>query len=211
MKDANKSGKNAPEHAEIKESHEPHVPLTEEETNELKIKEGYHPSTPETDNIVPLEGYPASKVICSNEEYNEDLKKRLEERKPGYKLIKYEDLIDLAPDFAIWLKSMIRYGNVDSQVMIWWDLKYDLDPDANHFRCIFYTNDHKYSIYGHPPTPKHTRGYLGCGGDSRKPRPGEYWHRGNDLPDGDYSKETFDRIVRGIVAYEIKNLQLWRK
>ena len=76
---------------------------------------------------------------------------------------------------------------------------------------IFYTDTHKYSIYGYKSSERSPKGYLGCGGDSRKPRPGEDWHRGNDLPDGKYSKKTFDAIARAIVAYEIKSRQLWRK
>ena len=158
----------------------------------------------------PEHAHPAKVVICSNEEYNKDVKERYQEKKECL-LIKFEELLNIAPEFGLWLKQIIRYGNVDSQVLIEWDVNYELDPNANKFTCIFYTETHKYYIYGYSPTAKHPKGYLGCGGNSRKSRPGEDWHRGNDLPDGDYSKETFDRIVRGIVAYELKNLQLWRK
>lgn len=153
------------------------------------------------------EGHPAEIVICTNEEYNADLKQRLEEERKS-KLIKYEELINIAPQFAIWLKTIIRYGNVDSQVLIFWDI--NRKDGGNHFTCVFYTNDHKYSIYGYEPTEKNPKGYLGCGATTRKPRVGEDWNRGNDLPDGSYSKETFDYIIRGILAYELKNLQLWR-
>lgn len=156
------------------------------------------------------EGHPAEVVICSNEEYNKDLKERLEENKKS-KLIKYEELINIAPDFAMWLKTIIRYGNVDSQVLIYWHINYPGKDDGNHFTVNFFTEDHQYSIYGYESSTRSPKGYLGCGAVTRKPRPGEDWNRGNDLPDGKYCKETFNMIVRAILAYEIKNLQLWRK
>lgn len=150
--------------------------------------------------------------VPTNEEYNNDLREWLE-KEHGSQLIKYEDLIDIAPDFAIWLKEIIRYGNVDSQVLIYRKIELNpnsLDVEKQDFRCVFYTNDHKYTIYGYAPTEKNPKGYLGCGATTRKPRVGEDWNRGNDLPDGKYCKKTFDSIVCRIVAYELKNLQLWR-
>ena len=62
-----------------------------------------------------------------------------------------------------------------------------------------------------PLSIKEDSGYLGCGVTSRKNRVGEDWVRGSDLPDGGYSKETFDMIIRAIVRYELQLLQLWRK
>ena len=49
--------------------------------------------------------------------------------------------------------------------------------------------------------------YLGAQATSRMTRAGEDWHRGNDLPDGKFSHEVFDRIVRAIVAYEVVQLE----
>ena len=79
--------------------------------------------------------------IETKEEYNQDLKQRLEE-KYNMQLIKYEELINIAPDFAIWLKSILRYGNVDSQVLIFNDcvLNNNLDVKENRFKCLLYTN-----------------------------------------------------------------------
>jgi len=159
----------------------------------------------------PCEAYPSSREgIQTDEEYNKDLKERIEE-KNGKKLIKFEEFINIAPELALWLKSLVRFGNVDSQALIYWDIKdQDFNSDANHFRVVLFTTDHKYSFYGYTPTENKPKGYLGGGASTRKPRPGEFWDRGNDLPDGDYSKKTFDSIVFRIVAYELKNLQLWR-
>ena len=47
---------------------------------------------------------------------------------------------------------------------------------------------------------KGRKAYLGCITDSRKPRAGEDWTRGNDLPDGDFSKDTFNRIMLGVLG-----------
>jgi len=147
--------------------------------------------------------------------YNENLKERLEEKRDA-KIISWEELVNIAPDMAIWLKEIVRYGNVDSQVLIYQSLNQrsnitETDEEKCRFHCDFYTDTHKYSIYGYAPTEKNPDGYLGCVGTTRKARPGEDWNRGNDLPDGKYSRKTFNKIVRGIVAYELKSLQLWRK
>jgi len=154
-------------------------------------------------------------VAESPELYNQRLKERLEEKRDS-KIISWEELVNIAPDMAIWLKQIVRYGNVDSQVLIYQSLNQrsnitETDEEKCRFHCDFYTDTHKYSIYGYQPTEKNPDGYLGCGATTRKPRVGEDWNRGNDLPDGKYSKKTFDKIVRGIVAYELKSLQLWRK
>ena len=45
--------------------------------------------------------------------------------------------------------------------------------------------------------------YLGCIVSSRITRPGETWLRGNDLPDGKFTRETWDKILNGIFAYEL--------
>ena len=154
-------------------------------------------------------------VAESPELHNERLKERLEEKRDA-KIIKWEELVDIAPDMAIWLKKIVRYGNVDSQVLIYQNLNSrsnitEEDKEKLRFTCVFFTDTHKYSISGYVPTKMNPDGYLGCIVTTRKPRAGEDWNRGNDLPDGEYSKETFDKIVRRIVAYELKSLQLWRK
>ena len=67
--------------------------------------------------------------------------------------------------------------------------------------CIIrlYTDRTRYQI-------KVTNCYLGCTASSRKPRPGEDWTRGNDLPDGPFSKDTFYAILGAIVCYELKEV-----
>lgn len=45
--------------------------------------------------------------------------------------------------------------------------------------------------------------YLGCIATCRCWEPGEQHHRGNDLHDGDFSRETWRRIMRDILAHEL--------
>ena len=189
MKDENKSGKNAPEHSD-----EPDVEASTEKNDGGKTPAA--PSSQEFDGIETAEMH------------NESLKERYEEKRNA-KLIKYEELINIAPDFAIWLKQLVRYGNVDSQVLIYWYCFED--KPENRFNCLFYTDTKKYSISGYVSVDNKSKGYLGCIASTRKSRVGEDWHRGSDLPDGEYSKKTFNKIVHGIVGYELKSLQLWRK
>lgn len=85
------------------------------------------------------------------------------------------------------------------------ELLYRTNDIENHFQIeqkersihiSFYTKNNKYSLIA-----KET--YLGCGVSSRKPRAGEDWTRGNDLPDGTFSQETWDRIKNAIISYEL--------
>lgn len=62
-----------------------------------------------------------------------------------------------------------------------------------------FTDGNRYSITAKPA-------YLGCIVNSRKPRPGEDWTRGNDLADGKLDEETWNKILRDIVAYELKTI-----
>jgi hypothetical protein len=47
-----------------------------------------------------------------------------------------------------------------------------------------------------------TKTYLGCTAATRMPRAGEDWTRGNDLPDGKFTKETLTKILGAILFYE---------
>lgn len=154
---------------------------------------------------------PEKERILTNEEYNKDLKEKIEIRHDSI-LINFEEFINYVPDLAIWLKNIVRYGNVDSQALIFIKntKSNSIYPDAIHFSIELFTNEYEYSIYGFTPTENKPKGYLGAGFSTRKSRVGEDWKRGNDLPDGDYCKETFDKIINKMLANEFKKLQLWR-
>ena len=67
-------------------------------------------------------------------------------------------------------------------------------------RIALFTDNNEYQIvarFGCAQT------YLSCMAKSRKPRAGEDWHRGSDLADGQFTYETWFRILAEIVSYEL--------
>ena len=100
--------------------------------------------------------------------------------------VTYEDLRDC---IAAWFESFGRWKSTLDTI------RFKKEEDDTG-RALFCTAAHTYSIYFTPT-------YLGCIASARTVRPGEDWTRGNDLPDGPFSKETFDDIMRAVVAYEL--------
>ena len=45
--------------------------------------------------------------------------------------------------------------------------------------------------------------YLGCIATTRKRRAGEDWHRGRDLMDGSFCYNTWEAMLRDMLAYEL--------
>lgn len=125
------------------------------------------------------------------------------EKEYNCKLIQFNDLMNRPwdMDFAVKLKKLARYGNVDSMMLI------SRSSDDTGVRVNFFTFENVYSINVHWKEEMEDS-YLGCVVSSRKPRPGETWTRGNDLPDGKYNDDTWNRILQGIISYEMKTLQL---
>lgn len=93
-------------------------------------------------------------------------------------------------------------------------------------RLVLYTEEHQYYITVRPPegsytdheklpergedaTPEAARiysetyGYLGATVSARKAQPGEVTMGGRDLPDGPFCRATWDKIVQGILAFEL--------
>ena len=114
------------------------------------------------------------------------------------------------PELAQWIKSICRYNKVEDFVQV--DYKEKL-------RLTIYTKEHEYHISARLPKVEKlgkgdmlsVDGYLGCIAKTRKPRAGEDWTRGNDLADGKYCKETWDRIVHDILGYELVKVVKPRK
>lgn len=140
--------------------------------------------------------------MATKDEIQRDFIERLEEHYDS-KLISHKDVQEKSKDLYQWLKSISRYGNVDKTMII-------LKPNNDHFdfTILFFTFEHNYRIAVCLPKGKDEKGYLGCTASTRKNRVGEWWNRGNDLPDGEFSYKTWKKIVNGIVSYEIKNLQI---
>lgn len=113
-----------------------------------------------------------------------------------------------------WLTEICRWDKSD--LFIQW-LEETSSPDEYRAKVHIYTRDNEYRItakdhksatttYGRPirsPKPKESRTYLGCTVSCRKPRAGEGHTRGNDLPDGSFCRETWDKIKNAIIAYEL--------
>ena len=92
-----------------------------------------------------------------------------------------------------WLEEFVRYGVEPLR-----RLRFSV-TDGHLGKVIFCTATNTYAIVF-----SHT--YLGCVASSRVERAGENWTRGNDLADGDFSRATFDKIMRDVVAYEMVDL-----
>ena len=97
--------------------------------------------------------------------------------------------------FEEWLKELVPFGAVEKYVQL------TLDKQRNTIRARIFTDSHQYQISAGET-------YLGCGASSRKWRAGEDWHRGNDRHDGPFCRETWDKIVRDILRYELTKLEV---
>ena len=136
--------------------------------------------------------YPSTK-----EDRKEHAIERLEERYGSKPITDEETISSGYKDIITWLKEMARFGNIEATMLIF--------AQEDRLKVIFFTSEYSYAISAR--LPKEDRGYLGCTASCRKPRVGETWTRGCDLADGDYSRETFIRIMADIVSHEMKNLQ----
>lgn len=110
----------------------------------------------------------------------------------------------------VWLPQITRHDKVDDFIIKEYKHEKNKDPRLS---ITFFTNRYKYHISAVPTKVRSEKkdnsfttfysGYLGCIAQTRKPRAGEDWNRGNDLPDGKYCVETWSKIVKAIVAYEL--------
>ena len=111
-------------------------------------------------------------------------------------------------ELAQWSQPLCRYNKLEDFVI--------LDYKNQTLKIKFYTKDNTYHVSAILPgirvkesfrtkdgMYKKDEGYLGCIVNSRKPRAGEDWSRGNDLSDGSYIEETWNKIKNAIIAYEL--------
>ena len=106
-----------------------------------------------------------------------------------------------------WIAKLIFPGKVSDFIQ---EKKGYNSPDGEHYReFCFYTEDNRYSITA--IDRNEDEGYLGCGVSCRKVRAGEDWIRGNDLPDGPFTEETWNTIIYAIVNYELVKLSQYQK
>ena len=95
-----------------------------------------------------------------------------------------------------WLKELSLYRKIEDSIYIH-------DYKKGEIRLRIFTKDHYYTIVAKIPTEERPSGYLGTYGQVRKARAGEDWTRGSDLPDGSYSRETWDNFKNALISYEL--------
>jgi len=114
--------------------------------------------------------------------------------------LKYNlELLKGFPELVGWLIQIVPYRQIEKYVYIS-DYKDSLDEKRIVVRL--YTKNYYYPIHVIKPKNGKSKGYLGAYVQNRKPRAGEEWTRGNDLPDGECNNETWNDIKNGILKYE---------
>ena len=116
-------------------------------------------------------------------------------------------------DFDEWLEDLIYPREVDDFIEVLYDGGEGTPEGFQYTKKIaFYTDRHKYYITAieEEDDGKYvgTAGYLSCQVETRKPRAGEDWHRGNDLADGPFTCQTLEQIKNSIIAYELEVLSV---
>jgi len=106
-----------------------------------------------------------------------------------------------------WIEQLIFPGDPKDFIQ---ELEGHSKPGIEVFRKFcFYTENNAYFIVAIDRTKN--EGYIGCQVQCRKPRAGEDWLRGNDLPDGKFTKATWDIIEKAILNYELVKLTKYLK
>lgn len=104
-------------------------------------------------------------------------------------------------DLHAWLSEISRYTDIENMVEF---LGESNEPDMGRWiQLRFYTHDYCYGLTAIRPNNPSQAGYLGLIVQTRKPRAGESWNRGNDLSDGPYHRDTWNRCKNDIISYEL--------
>ena len=115
---------------------------------------------------------------------------------------------DLTPmeELDQWLKELVFPGLVEDFVE---EIAINTLETETHRELFLYTDEYRYYI--NAIERKDNKNYIGCNVVARKTRAGEDWTRGNDLPDGPFNKNTWNRIIYAIVNYELVKLTPFKK
>jgi hypothetical protein len=106
-----------------------------------------------------------------------------------------------------WLKELVFPGKVEDFIE---EISDSLISVEHSRKLCFYTENHCYFIHA-THRKDHDNSYIGCQVNARKSRPGEDWMRGNDLPNGPFNKQTWNKIIYAIVNYELVKLSPFQK
>jgi hypothetical protein len=119
--------------------------------------------------------------------------------------ISHRDLTEME-QLDQWLKELVFPGKVEDFIQ---EMGGSGDKKEQLREICFYTDENYYFIHA---SERHDgKSYIGCQVSARKERAGEDWIRGNDLPDGPFNKETWNRIINAIVNYELVKLTPFKK
>lgn len=132
-----------------------------------------------------------------------------QKRDPGEPVkvvVNMEDTLSKHGQLDRWIKQLTFPADKKTLIM---ELSGHGGPEEIYRSFCFFTRDHQYNIVA--IDRKGEDGYLGCQVSTRKPRAGEDWNRGNDLPDGPFTRETWDNIIRAIVRYELVQLSVYQR
>lgn len=106
-----------------------------------------------------------------------------------------------------WITQLIYPGKISEFIQ---EIEGHSEPGVEVYRrFVFYTEEHQYFIVA--IDRENDGGYLGCQVQTRKPRAGEDWLRGNDLSDGPFDKDTWVDIINSIIRYEVVKLSKYVK
>jgi hypothetical protein len=103
-------------------------------------------------------------------------------------------------DFKKWVHELAYAGDVKQHFQF-------VEQNDEIIRIKFYTDVNIYSITASAPKAE-GKSYLGCAVSKRKALAGEDHTRGNDLHDGELTRETWDTILADIVSYEMVPLNI---
>jgi hypothetical protein len=102
-----------------------------------------------------------------------------------------------------WLKELVFPGEVEDFIE---EIAGSGDDQEQVRELCFYTDEHNYYLHVTQRYDAPENSYMSCHVNARKKRAAENWTRGNDLPDGPFNKETWNRIIYSIVNYELVKL-----
>jgi len=109
-------------------------------------------------------------------------------------------------DFKGWLQEICSFNSFEQVIEVVENSgKSQPGKYEARFKVRIYTGNNCYAINA-VERGKEANSYLGCVASARKPRAGEDWTRGNDLPDGKLNRETWEEIKNAIIAYELVKL-----
>lgn len=102
-----------------------------------------------------------------------------------------------------WLRVVYRPSQIDRAVHVRPD-----DGECGSIYVKIWTDTNEYRVcISLKPTGRLEDAYMGASASTRKPRAGETWTRGNDLPDGRFSDGLWRDILAAIVRYEAQEVK----